>query len=360
MATHRSVRRTWVIPRMQGKVFWDSVLNNFNEEMWKEHFRMSRESFEYVLQLVKPTLERKTTGWRKPLEPRLRLAVVLWWYATPSEYRTISCLFGVGISTVCMLVRQVTCALKTTLCKRFICLPQGQRLQETIDGFVARGYKMCAGAIDGCHIPIIRPKEDQAAYYNRKGWHSIVLQAVVDHNFCFTDVYVGWPGRTHDARVLSNSPIYHMAEAHDGYLFPREKSIMVDGVTIPVHLIGDAAYPLKKWLMKGFTSHPNLTPDQTNFNFRLSSARMVVENAFGRLKGRWRCLLKRNDVDINIMPDIIVACCILHNICELRKEKFLPEWNINQSDFSTETTDQDHNTRIDDAQAIRRALATLM
>ncbi|XP_026056804.1 putative nuclease HARBI1 [Carassius auratus] len=361
MATQRSVRRTWAIPRIHGKVFWESVLNNFDEDMWTEHFRMSRDTFEYVLQLVRPSLLRKTTGWRKPLEPRLRLAVVLWWYATPSEYRTISCLFGLGISTVCMLVRQVTYALKATLFKRFICMPQGQRLQKTIDGFVARGYKMCAGAIDGCHIPIIKPHEDQAAYCNRKGWHSIVLQAVVDHNVCFTDVYVGWPGRTHDARVLANSPIYQMAEAQDGYLFPREKSMVVNGVEVPIHLIGDAAYPLKKWLMKGFPNHQNLTLNQSHYNFCLSSARMVVENAFGRLKGRWRCLLKRNDVDINIVSDIVVACCILHNICELRKETYLHEWNTdNQCDVSAEATDRENNRVTDDVQAVRRALATLM
>ncbi|XP_026088488.1 protein ALP1-like [Carassius auratus] len=186
-------------------------------------------------------------------------------------------------------------------------MPQGQRLQKTIDGFVARGYKMCAGAIDGCHIPIIKPHEDQA-YCNHKGWHSIVLQAFVDHNVCFTDVYVGWPGRTHDARVLANSPIYQMAEAQDGYLFPREKSMVVNGEEVPIHLIGDATYPLKKWLMKGFPNHQNLTLNQSHYNFCLSSARMVVENAFGRLKGLWRCLLKRNDVDINIVSDIVVAC----------------------------------------------------
>lgn len=360
LATKSSVRRTWAFPRIHGKVFWGNILNNFDDGMWMQHFRMSRNTFEFVLQLLSPSLKRKTTGWRKPLEPRLRLAVVLWWYATPSEYRTISCLFGLGISTVCMLVRQVTNALKT-LCERFICLPKGERLQKTIDGFFARGYKMCAGAIDGCHIPILKPHVDQAAYCNRKGWHSIVLQAVVDHNFCFTDVYVGWPGRTHDARVLANSPIYQMAEAHDGYLFPREKSTVVDGVEVPIHLIGDAAYPLKKWLMKGFLNHQILTPDQSHFNFCLSSARMVVENSFGRLKGRWRCLLKRNDVDINIMSDIVVACCILHNICELRKERYLPEWNTDlQCDVSADVTDREHNRITDDAQAVRRALVSLL
>ncbi|KAL1277012.1 hypothetical protein QQF64_023685 [Cirrhinus molitorella] len=287
---------------------WESVLNNFDEEMWMQHFRVSRDTFEYVLQLLKPSLQRKTTGWRKPVEPRLRFAVVLWWYTTPSEYRTISCLFGLGISAVSMLVRQVTYALKTTLCKRFIYLSHGQRLQKSIDGIAACGYKMCAGAIDGCHIPILKPHVDQAAYCNCKGWHSIVLQDIVDHNFCFTDVYVGWPGRTHDARVLANSPLYHMAEAQDGYLFPHEKSMVVDGVEVPIHLIGDVAYLLKKWLMKGFPNDQNPNHNQSTFNYCLSSARMVVENAFGRLKGCWRCLLKRNDVDTENLSDLCLAC----------------------------------------------------
>ena len=105
-----------------------------------------------------------------------------------------------------------------------------------------------------------------------------------------------------------------------------QKSIAVGGVEVPIHLIGDAAYPLKKWLMKGFTHHRQLTREQ-HFNYRLRSARMVVENAFGRLKGRWRCLAKRNDVDIRLMSDNILVCCILHNVCEI-KENYLTEWNI--------------------------------
>ncbi|XP_069784397.1 uncharacterized protein [Narcine bancroftii] len=71
---------------------------------------------------------------------------------------------------------------------------------------------MCAGAINGSHIPIIAPSVDATAYYNCKGWHSVVLQAVVDHRFWFSDVFVGWLGCTHDARVLANSPLYRKAE----------------------------------------------------------------------------------------------------------------------------------------------------
>lgn len=50
----------------------------------------------------------------------------------------------------------------------------------TLNGFAERGYPLCVGAIDSSHIPIIAPQEDAAAC---KGWHSVVLQAVVDHIF---------------------------------------------------------------------------------------------------------------------------------------------------------------------------------
>ncbi|XP_036392705.1 protein ANTAGONIST OF LIKE HETEROCHROMATIN PROTEIN 1-like [Megalops cyprinoides] len=351
----------WKRERPSGEIFWADVLQNFDDVQWRRHFRMSRCTFEYVLRLVKPALTRKITRWRKPLEPRRRLAIVLWWYATPSEYRTISCLFGVGLSTVCGLVREVTSALKDNLLKRFICLPKGEQLQKTLDGFAERGYPMCAGAIDGSHISVIAPRDDPASYYNRKGWYSIVLQGVVDHNFCFTDIYVGCPGRTHDARVLRNSPIFKMAEEQNGYLFPCEKSMTVDGVEVPIHLVGDAAYPLKKWLMKGFTHH-HLTPEQNTFNYHLSSARMVVENAFGRLKGRWRCLAKRNDVDISIMPDIVTACCILHNVCEINKETFLPEWDIDAATDLPQEPDTEvfHAPQTGSTEQIREAMMSIL
>ena len=69
------------------------------------------------------------------------------------------------------------------------------------------GYDpICAGSIDGWHIPITTPAMNHTGYYNRKGWYSMLLKEVVDHNYLFSDVCVGWPGSVHDARVWQILP----------------------------------------------------------------------------------------------------------------------------------------------------------
>ena len=52
--------------------------------------------------------------------------------------------------------------------------------------------------------------------------------------------------------------------------------------------------------MKPYTG-TGLSQAQRQFNYRVSRARVVVECAFGRLKGRWRSLLKRSDVRVDFM-----------------------------------------------------------
>lgn len=105
-------------------------------------------------------------------------------------------------------------------------------------------------------------------------------------------------------------------------------SMTVDDVAIPVHFIEDPVYPLRNWQMKGFTHHHVLTQQQWTFNYRLNSTRTAVENAFGRLEGRWRCLAKRLDIATASVSDVGLACCVLHNICELQRDNFLPEWTM--------------------------------
>ena len=159
-------------------------------------------------------------------------------------------------------------------------------------------------------------------YYNRKGFYSIVVQALVDHQYRFLNLHVGWPGSVHDARILSNSEVFEKGES--GTLTPNSIRTF-SGVPVPVVIIGDPAYPLLPWLIKPYPGVA-LSAKKKKFNTRLSRARVVVECAFGRLKGRWRCLLIRNDVTIDHMTTLVTACCILHNLCEVHQDSFDEQW----------------------------------
>ena len=82
------------------------------------------------------------------------------------------------------------------------------------------------------------------------------------------------------------------------------------------YIIADSAYPLRTYLIKAFPHHGILGHQEKHFNKILSSTRMIVEQAFGLLKGRWRILL--NELycrDLERIVRVIHACCILHNFC---------------------------------------------
>ena len=151
----------------------------------------------------------------------------------------------------------------------------------------------------------------------------MILQGVVDHSYRFSDINVGWPGRLHDARVFAHSSLYEKVVG--GELLPR-RNVSMNGVDVPLFLIGDSAYPLQSWRMKPFAHNSSLTLQQKTYNYRICKACIVDENAYGRLKARWRRLLKRNDMDISNIPTVIAAACILHNICEVHGETFNDSW----------------------------------
>ena len=126
-----------------------------------------------------------------------RVAITLWKLATNIEFRTV------GQSTVGKIVIETAAMITTHLLPRFVQIPKGEQLNKIIDDFESeRGFPQAVGVIDGTHIPIIRPEESFTDYYNRKGYYSVFMQAVVDCYGLFMEVYIGWPGRVHDARVF--------------------------------------------------------------------------------------------------------------------------------------------------------------
>ena len=69
---------------------------------------------------------------------------------------------------------------------------------------------------------------------------------------------------------------------------PKEAQLPGTDQTFPFVIVVDDAFPLKDYILKPY-SRNDLTPEKRIFNYCLSRARRVVENAFGILANRFVC-----------------------------------------------------------------------
>ena len=88
-----------------------------------------------------------------PVDVDEQLAVTIWRLATNIEYRTISALFGLGISTMCEIVHRTCQVFSEHLLPRHVKIPTKDRLREIVQQFeVLWGFLQTVGAIDGSRI----------------------------------------------------------------------------------------------------------------------------------------------------------------------------------------------------------------
>ena len=76
----------------------------------------------------------------------------------------------------------------------------------------------------------------------------------------------------------TNSKLYQNA-IQDKILNGNKRKIA--NVDVPVYLIGNSAYTLSTFLMKPFDYNITQLQDVKQYNYRVSRARIVTENAFG-------------------------------------------------------------------------------
>ena len=286
---------------------------------WKENFRMSKETFEKLCDDLRPFIARKLTRMRIPVSVETQVAATLYYLSDGGRMRKTANAFGLASCTISRIVKRVTTAISTELAGIYMPLPQTENeVRESAANFYKQhGFPQCIGAVDGTHIPIRKPEENASDHINRKGFFSFNVQACVDYKYCFFDVVIKWPGSVHDARVFGNSKIN---EKFRNGTIPRCPKIIVDGEKpVPVCILGDPAYPLLPYLMKEFAKGGN-TPKEQFFGYRPSSARMVVECAFGRLKARFGFLRRPVDLELQNAIKAIHACFILHNFCEMNND----------------------------------------
>lgn len=160
---------------------------------------------------------------------------------------------------------------------------------------------------------ILRPENTVAEYYNYKGTHSIVLMAVVDGNYNFIYVSIGCQGRISDGGVFKNTEFSKRLE-NDSLNLPSDEPLPGRTKPIPYVLVADDAFPLTNNIMKPFTVDLKKGSPRRVYNYRLSRARRLVENAFGLLSSVFRVFRKPIEVKIDdTVSDIVCACVCLHN-----------------------------------------------
>ena len=113
---------------------------------------------------------------------------------------------------------------------------------------------------------------------------SMILVAVVGPEYQFLFADFGMSGRNSDGGNWLQSPMRKALEKNTLSL-PKSKPLHENRKETPFVCVGDDAFPLTNYMMKPYPQK-DLTIDNRTFNYRLSPARRISDNAFGILANR--------------------------------------------------------------------------
>ena len=101
-----TARRFWMINYGQTwfERLWANCFDHYFREIWRREFRFSVEAFDFINNLVRDKMEKQNTFFRKAIPMEKRVAVALWRLATGNTYRSISKVFGIGLTSVAKIV----------------------------------------------------------------------------------------------------------------------------------------------------------------------------------------------------------------------------------------------------------------
>jgi hypothetical protein len=151
-------------------------------------------------------------------------------------------------------------------------------------------------------------------FRNYKHCFSVILLGICDARYRFLAVDIGTPGRQSDSGIFKASTMGRRLENGEMQV-PKPAEIFNGGPVLPYFIVGDEAFPLSSYLMRPYPGRGsgNLTYSQEIFNYRLSRARRIIENAFGILSARWRIYRRPINASEKTVSLIMKATVCLHN-----------------------------------------------
>ena len=160
---------------------------------------------------------------------------------------------------------------------------------------------------------IVCPPDSGSLFFNYKNFFSVVLLAVIDANYKFMFVDVGSYGKEGDSGIFDKSELGRKFSSGD--MFPPPQKLPKTDVVLPHVFVGDEAFRLHPNMMKPY-SKPVASADKEKaiFNYRLSRARRVSENAFGLASKVFRVFYTPIALKPSTTDNLIVVACCLHNL----------------------------------------------
>ncbi|XP_041364049.1 putative nuclease HARBI1 [Gigantopelta aegis] len=255
---------------------------------------------------------------REPLEPALLLAITLRYLANGNSYKTLEYEFRVANNTISRIVPETRNAINNEFAEEFLkCPSTPDEWRAVAEGFSNKwNFYNCLGALDGKHVVIRAPSASGSVYYNYKGFHSIGLMALVDSQYRFLYVEVGANGGASDGGVFAGTPLWAALE-NNTLGVPPPTPFPRDDQPMPYSIVADDAFAMRTYLMKPYPQR-GMSREQRLYNYGLSRARRVVENAFGILAYRFRFLLAPMAQRTENVETIVLAACVIHNIPRTR------------------------------------------
>lgn len=317
---------------------------------WRSLYGLSFPVFNTVVDKLKPFIAQSNLS----LPTDYAVAMVLSRLSQGISAKTMAKRYSLEPYLISKITNMVTRLLATKLYPEFIRIPiTRRRLHESTQAFEElTSLPNICGAMDTTAVKV-RSKNLGDVYVSKHGVPSVLLQVVADHKKFFWDVCVKAPGGFDDATHLRDSLLYNRLVSGD---ILWDKVINVRGHNLRPYIVGDWCYPLMSFLMTPFSWNRTGSPAQNAFDEALMKGRKNVEEAIGLLKGRWRILQDLN-VDINHAPQTIVACCVLHNLCQIAKEPEPEMWKEPEENGESPGILENEKSYYYFGESVRQALA---
>ena len=134
------------------------------------------------------------------------MAITLRFLATGETYRSIQYQYRLSTSSISSIVPEGYGAIIEALAGEYMLFPSNEEDWRKIAKEYEEMWQFphCIGAIDGKHIALFNPVNSGSTYFNYKGFFSIVLLALVDADYKFSSIDIGFQGRISDGEASKN------------------------------------------------------------------------------------------------------------------------------------------------------------